>query len=94
VKRESARKHAKRVHACPVCRKRCRGNGGWASHRRAHARRGEGPKRWRELVDAPIVRELMRMLDEQEAAASDESSPGAVEVVVEVPSGLGEVPRD
>ena len=30
----SVRKHATRAHTCP-CGKRCLGNGGWSSHKRA-----------------------------------------------------------
>ncbi|MDE0854117.1 MAG: hypothetical protein OSA97_06820 [Nevskia sp.] len=35
-KRISSMTHAKRVHVCP-CGKRCRGNGGWSSHKKACA---------------------------------------------------------
>ncbi len=33
---ERARKHARNVWECPLCAKRCRGNGGRASHMRKH----------------------------------------------------------
>ena len=38
--RRRAQKHAEQLHVCPLCGKKCWGNGGWASHRRAHLRAG------------------------------------------------------
>lgn len=40
-KRISAMTHAKKAHVCDICGKTVFGNGGEASHGRAHARRGE-----------------------------------------------------
>lgn len=46
ARRRSAQRHADRVHTCPVCDARIRGNGGWSSHKRAHVRAGDGHPAW------------------------------------------------
>jgi len=45
-RKRSAQKHAKKIHHCSVCGLHVRGNGGWSSHKRMHARKGEAQPGW------------------------------------------------
>jgi hypothetical protein len=38
ARRARAQKHAQRVWTCPICGKKCRGNGGKSSHQNKHKR--------------------------------------------------------
>lgn len=55
--KQKAQQHARRPHHC-TCGKVAYGNGGWASHRAMHERRGDGhkamhPVKWREAFEKP-----------------------------------------
>lgn len=68
-KRLSAMTHASRAHKCGICGKTVFGNGGQASHGRAHARRGEAVELVKHYASYPPMSDRVFLAPEDERVA-------------------------